>query len=220
MEKQSFEKEGDNLVEVVKGFLRSIFSPEPLSDLAGTSIFHRTKTSLRRDFPRFLDSSRSSVLRTLRWARNGSPLHALLVLAVGAITLLTLTGLLVFMLFFLTATLNAVVISLLVSLAAAGGFLAIFFTCLAAIYLGALSVALFVISTATILAIGAVLITSGWIAFLLIIWLGIKKSADLAKRSISFTGSTVSAFSAHSHRRSNHREEFGSDQRKHNHHHE
>lgn len=80
---------------------------------------------------------------------------------VGTITLLTLTGLLVFMLFFLAATINAVIISLLVSLAAAGGFLALFFACLTAIYIGALSVAAFVISAATISAIVAVLVASG-----------------------------------------------------------
>ena len=80
---------------------------------------------------------------------------------VGTITLLALTGLLVFMLFFVAATFNAVVISLLLSLAAAGGFLAIFFACVTAIYIGALSVAVFVISATTISAIGAVLIATG-----------------------------------------------------------
>lgn len=65
------------------------------------------------------------------------------------------------MLFFLAATINAVVISLLMSLAAAGGFLALFFTFVTAIYIGALSIAAFVISTATISAIAAVMIVSG-----------------------------------------------------------
>lgn len=82
---------------------------------------------------------------------------------VGTITLLTLTGLLVFMLFFLAATINAIIISLLVSLAAAGGFLALFFACLTVIYIGALSVAAFVISTAAISAIVAVLVATGTI---------------------------------------------------------
>jgi len=65
------------------------------------------------------------------------------------------------MLFFLAATFNAIVISLLMSLAAAGGFLALFFAFLTAIYIGALSVAVFVISTATISATVAVLIVTG-----------------------------------------------------------
>lgn len=77
------------------------------------------------------------------------------------IALLAVTGLLVFMLFFLAATFNAIVISLLMSLAAAGGFLALFFAFVTAIYIGALSVAVVVISTTTISAIIAVIITTG-----------------------------------------------------------
>ena len=65
------------------------------------------------------------------------------------------------MLFFLAATVNAIVISFLMALAAAGGFLAFFFACVTAIYIGVLSVAVFVISTATISAIIAVLIATG-----------------------------------------------------------
>lgn len=84
-----------------------------------------------------------------------------MILQVGSITFLALTGLLVFMLFFLAATVNAIIISLLVSLAAAGGLLALFFTCIAGIYIAALSVALFVISTATISTIIAALVATG-----------------------------------------------------------
>ena len=82
-------------------------------------------------------------------------------LQVGSIALLALTGLLLFMLFFLAATTNAIVISLIVSLAAAGGFLALFFACVAAVYIGALSIAAFVITTGTIAAIVATLIAAG-----------------------------------------------------------
>lgn len=79
----------------------------------------------------------------------------------GTIALLALTGLLVFMVFFVAATVNAIIISLLMSLAAAGGFLALFFGCLTAIYIGALSVAVFVISTTTTIAIFAVIVATG-----------------------------------------------------------
>lgn len=72
------------------------------------------------------------------------------------------------MLFFVAATINAIVISLLVSLAAAGGFLALFFSCVAAIYIGALSIAVFVISAATISAVIAVLIAAGSVVFFVI----------------------------------------------------
>lgn len=65
------------------------------------------------------------------------------------------------MLFFAAATVNAIVISLLVSLAVAGGFLAMFFAFLTAIYIGAVAVAVFVISVTTISATIAVIIATG-----------------------------------------------------------
>lgn len=82
-------------------------------------------------------------------------------LQVGTIALLSMTGVIVFMLFFLAATFNAIVISLLMSLAAAGGFLALFFAVLTAIYIGALSVAIVVISTAMFSATVAILVVTG-----------------------------------------------------------
>lgn len=80
---------------------------------------------------------------------------------VGTIALLMLSGLLVFLLFFVAATVNTIIVSLLVSLAAVGGFLALFFSCVAAIYIGTLLIAVIVISTATISAIFGVLIAAG-----------------------------------------------------------
>lgn len=82
-------------------------------------------------------------------------------LQVGTVTLLAVTGLLVFMLFFVAATANAIIVSFLISLAVAGGFLAFFFVCVTAIYIAALSLGVFVISTMTIATIIAVLITTG-----------------------------------------------------------
>ncbi|MQL75731.1 hypothetical protein Taro_008087 [Colocasia esculenta] len=114
----------------------------------------------------------------------------------GTITLLALTGALVFMLFFLAATVNAIIISILMSLVVAGGFLAILFACLTATYIGALSVAIFVLSTITISAIIAVLVTTGWIAFFWAVWLMVKKSMDLTKQSLNMTGSALSTYSA------------------------
>lgn len=80
---------------------------------------------------------------------------------VGTITLLALTGLLLFFLVLAVATVNTIILSLFVSLAAAGGCLAIFFACVAGIYIGALTIAFFVISAATISAIIAVLVVTG-----------------------------------------------------------
>lgn len=84
-----------------------------------------------------------------------------LLLQVGTVTFVALTALLVFMLFFLAATINAIVISLLISLAAAGGFLALFFAFVTAIYIGALAIAIFAISVTTFWSIVAILIITG-----------------------------------------------------------
>lgn len=65
------------------------------------------------------------------------------------------------MLFLLAATFNAIVISFLVSLAVAGGFLALFFASATAIYIGALSIAIFAICTVAFWAVVAILITTG-----------------------------------------------------------
>ncbi|CAI9780880.1 unnamed protein product [Fraxinus pennsylvanica] len=65
-----------------------------------------------------------------------------------------------FLLFFATATFNDVVISLFMTLVVVGGFLAPFFSCVAAINVGALSIAVCVISTATTVSIIAVLIAT------------------------------------------------------------
>jgi hypothetical protein len=65
------------------------------------------------------------------------------------------------MMFLAAATVNAVVISLLLSVAAVGGFLAIFFALLAAIYIGAVSIAFFIISAATISTIFTLMVVTG-----------------------------------------------------------
>lgn len=83
---------------------------------------------------------------------------------IGSVAFLALTGLLIFMLIFLAATVNAIIVSLLISLAAAGGFLFFSLACVTAIYIGAMSIAAFVISIATISAIFAAMIAAGIIS--------------------------------------------------------
>ncbi|KAL7192695.1 hypothetical protein ACSBR2_024503 [Camellia fascicularis] len=155
--------EGVSLDGVLRRVGAEIFFPNPDSAYGSSPVIHRIKASLSENVPLLRQASRNTGRDVLLWARRGTPLRALLVVSVGTIGLLALTGLVVFMLFFLAATVNAIIISLLVSLAAAGGFLALFFACVTAIYIGALSVAVFVISTATISAIIAVLIATSWI---------------------------------------------------------
>lgn len=100
------------------------------------------------------------------------------------------------MLFLLVATVNAVIVSLLISLAVAGGFLALFFAFVAAIYIGALSVAIFAVSTVVFWSIVAVMITAGWIGFLYTVWFVTRKSMGFAINSLCVTGSAISTYSA------------------------
>ncbi|KAI8536584.1 hypothetical protein RHMOL_Rhmol10G0269000 [Rhododendron molle] len=200
------EQQDVTLYGVLRRTVAEVFFPDPDTGCGSDPFLRRIKGSLSENVPLLRDASRNSGRDVLLWTRRGSPLRALLVVSVGTITLLALTGLTVFMLFFVAATVNAIVISLLMSLAAAGGFLALFFAFMTAIYIGALSVAVFVISTATISAIIAVLITTGWIGFFWTIWLATKKSVELAKHSLTVTGSAVSAYSSGRHARRRHHE--------------
>ncbi|XP_074301987.1 uncharacterized protein LOC141633409 [Silene latifolia] len=188
--------EDESLYIAVSGLLKPIFFPD---DKNSASIFRRAKDSYRENLPNLRDASKNSGSKLVKWARNGSPLRLLLVVSVGTITLLTLTGILVLLLFVAAATTNAVILSLFVSLAAAGGCLAIFFACLAAIYIGALSLAVFVISSVTISAIITSLTVTGWIGFFWILWVTMRKSAGIAKNSVSYTGSALSAWRGQQH---------------------
>ena len=95
----------------------------------------------------------------------------LVLLQIGTIVILTTIALVVFTLFFVAATANAIIISLLVSLAVAGGFLSLFFLSLSPTYIGALSVAAFVISTVTVSAVVSILFASGlYYSVLVLFW--------------------------------------------------
>ncbi|KAI9088985.1 hypothetical protein K1719_029264 [Acacia pycnantha] len=192
------QKERETLYGVLHRLITSIIFPEPDN---ASPMLNRIKISVSQNVPLIPEASRNTGRDVLLWTRRGSPLRALLVITVGAITCVALTGLLVFALFFLAATINAVVISLLMSLAAAGGFLALFFALVTAIYIGALSVAIFTISTVTFWTIVAILITTGWIGFFWTVWLVTKKSFGFAKHSLGVTGSAISTYTAARHAR-------------------
>ncbi|XP_010549864.1 PREDICTED: uncharacterized protein LOC104820912 [Tarenaya hassleriana] len=189
--------EQKSLYSVLCRTIGSILFSDPKSP---TPLLQRIRNSLADNGEDLREASRKTAHEILLWTRRGSPLRALLVVSIGTILLLTATGLLVFMLFFLAATANAIIISLLVSLAAAGGFLAIFFVCVTAIYIGALSIAAFVISVATISAVVSVLIASGWIGFFWAMWLTATGGMRMAKQSLSVMGSAISANSLTRHR--------------------
>ncbi|WVZ92893.1 hypothetical protein U9M48_038927 [Paspalum notatum var. saurae] len=187
------EEEGeDTLPAVVRSFVGGVWSPdEPL--------LRRLRAATCEAAPRLKGASRNSARDLVDWTRRGSGIRAILVISVGTITLIALTGLLIFMFFLLVATANAVIVSVLMSLAAAGGFLALFFACLAAVYVGAVSVAVFAISATVISAAVGVMIAAGWIGFFWMIWFSARKSIDLTKHSIGMTSSAIQSYSASRH---------------------
>lgn len=202
--KRTHTHRNETLYAVLHRFLSMIFFPDLNTSAASTPLLQRIKVSVAENGPHLRGAAENTGRDVIDWTRRGSYLRALFVISAGSVTLLTLTGFLVFVLFFLAATFNAVVISLLMSLAAVGGFLAIFFACVTAIYVGALTVAVIAISTATVSAIVAVVIATGWIGFFWTIWLATKKSVGLAKHSLSATGSALSAYSSSRHQNHNH----------------
>ncbi|MED6134866.1 hypothetical protein PIB30_040957 [Stylosanthes scabra] len=186
-------KDEVKLHRVLNDVVSLILFPEPANT---APLLNRITASFSRNAPLIPEASRNTARGILHWTRAGSPLRSLLLISVGTISLLTLTGLLVFTLFFLFATINAVIVSLLISLAVAGGCLAFFFACVAAIYVAALSVAIFAISMVIFWTIVAVMVTTAWIGFFYTVWLVTRKSLELTKRSLSVTGSAISTYSA------------------------
>lgn len=182
--------EDATLCGVFNHLTESIFDPNPdqNSSAGRPHMANRIKKSLMEAAPMFREATLNTRREVLQWTRRGSPLRALLVVSGGVVTLLALTGILVFMLFFVAATVNAIVISLLISMAAVGGFLAIFFFCLTAIYIATLFVAAFVTFTVTISSIIAALVAAGWIGLIWMVWMGVSKGATYAKRSLNVDG--------------------------------
>ncbi|TKY56672.1 hypothetical protein E2542_SST21118 [Spatholobus suberectus] len=168
---------------------------ENLYDVVHRLIFEPSKIKASL-VPLFPEASRNYSRHLLLWSRQGSPLRRLLFISVGIVALVALSGLVVFTLFFLAATINAIFVSLLISLAVAGGFLALFFAFVTAMYIGALSVAIFAISTITFWAVVAIVITAGWVGFFYTVWLVTRKSLGFAKQSLSVTGSAITTYSA------------------------
>ncbi|KAE9596122.1 hypothetical protein Lal_00030977 [Lupinus albus] len=182
-----------NLLQLLQLFISPILFPESGNTV---TLLHRIKTSLSHNVPLIPEASRNTVHHLLQWTRAGTPFRPLLLISVGTITFVALTGLVVFLLFLVAATINAIFFSLLISLVAAGGFLALFFAFVSAICIGALSVAIFAISTVVFWTTVAILITTGWIAFFYTMWLVANKSLGFVKHSFKATGSAISTYSA------------------------
>ncbi|CAH8364703.1 unnamed protein product [Eruca vesicaria subsp. sativa] len=195
-EKKSYandEDDSESLYSLLWITIGSILFPDPKTRDASSSssLLQRVRNSVSENGPKLREASRKTAHEILQWTRRGSPFRALLVITMGTIVLFTVIALVVFTLFFVAATTNAIIISLLFSLAVAGGFLSLFFLSLTATYIGALSVAAFVISTATVSAVVSILFASGWIGFFYAVWLGARGSLRLMGSAFQ---ATVSVF--------------------------
>lgn len=180
----------EGLLQVLKQMMFQIVYPTD-----GTPFIRRTKQAFMENGTLVKQAATNSTKNLMDWTRLGGPWRAFLVISVGTILLLAMTGFGAFMLFFLAATTNTIIVGLLMSLAAVGGFMVIFFSCLVAIFVGALSVAAFVISVITLVTITAVSIAAGWIGFFWLVWQGIRKSLDLTRSSFLMTASALSSIS-------------------------
>ncbi|MCO5600343.1 hypothetical protein L7F22_054454 [Adiantum nelumboides] len=159
-----------------------------------SSFIHRTRESLWAKSAQFHKTLQHTSSDLALWMQKGSPWRAFVVSTGAIVALLALAGLGTFVLFFLAATLNAVAIGFLASIAAVGAFTALFFSSLVAIYIGALVMAVFLISTITFFCICAALTASGWIAFLWVVWQGLRKATDFVKGLFGFPVSKLPSY--------------------------
>ncbi|KMZ66789.1 hypothetical protein ZOSMA_289G00300 [Zostera marina] len=187
--------ENETLDGLFRRFVESIVRPED----PNTPIIRRITVSCVDTAPHLKEASRNTASDVIQWSREGnSPLRALFAISIGTILCLACTALTVFAFFFAIATFNSIVVALFLSVAAAGGLLAIFFVSIAGIYIGALSIAVFFISAITISAALSILVASGWVGFFYLIWIAAKKTGDLTRKSFNMTGSLVSSYATRS----------------------
>lgn len=88
-------RQKETLYSVLHHLIAEILSPHSGSGGASTPLLHRIKASVAKNAPLLPEASRNSATNIRLWARRGSPLRALLVISVGSIALLALTGLLI-----------------------------------------------------------------------------------------------------------------------------
>jgi hypothetical protein len=159
------------------------------------SLAQRTQDVIHAQTPRLRNALRHVVADVLLWMQQGGLWRTLLVSAVGMISATALTGFTAFMLVVLIATTNAVFVGLLMSLSAVGAFIAMFFTSLTVIYIGALTATAFALGTVAFMAICAILFVTGWIAFAWVSWEIVKKGLHIAKTTLGITGNALTTVS-------------------------
>ncbi|KAG6554841.1 hypothetical protein Mapa_003424 [Marchantia paleacea] len=151
---------------------------------------------VRKNAPRLKQAAKQSSEDLVRWINQGGPWRSFLITVTGLIALLGLTGVAAFLVFFVIATANTFVVAVLGSMAAVGACVALFFAALTAIYIGALSIAVFVISSIAFMTMLAVVTAAGWIAFWWASWQIVKKVLAVARGSIALTASSLQGATA------------------------
>lgn len=180
----------ESVVTIVKDLIEGLRGGDgPTSN--GKSTVQRYRSAIMKTAPRVNTSVRLMSADLVHWMNRGGPWRAFLILSTGVITSVGLSGVFLFLLFLITATVNTVIVALLGSVAAVGAVAALFFTALTGIYIGVLTIAACVISTVVFFTVVAVLTVAGWIAFWWVVWLGAKKFYQIAQGSVSFAGSTI-----------------------------
>ncbi|KAI9071695.1 hypothetical protein K1719_046343 [Acacia pycnantha] len=185
--------ERETLYEILHHVVSEIFVADQGYNRA--PLLHRIKTSVSQYAPRIHKASMNTAQDVLLWTRQGSPLRALFVIFKNDIRIAYSTtrgGMMT--LITLGVTFHAIVISLFVLLAIAGGFLALLFACVTVIYIGALSIAIFAICTVTFWASVAILTAAGWIGFLCTLWLVTSKSYELGRQFLTVTSSAIANY--------------------------
>ncbi|RZS24237.1 hypothetical protein BHM03_00057289 [Ensete ventricosum] len=180
---------GETLCSVLLYFVATFASLRP-------ALLRRLRFSSAKAVARFREDSRNSARDLLLRTRRRGPLGALFGFSVGTITLWALTGLVISLFTLVAATLNVIFVSFQMSLVAVGGFLAVSFASLTAIYIGAILFAMVVLSAATFSVVIAVMLATGWIGLFWIVSVAVKKSMNLTRHSVSITSSAISADSS------------------------
>ncbi|RLN33020.1 uncharacterized protein C2845_PM03G33810 [Panicum miliaceum] len=150
----------------------------------------RLWAAARAGAPRLRQAFEDAARDLVAWTRQIGAARALLVVSVGSVALAALTALLIVVVFVAAAATNAVAFSVLVSMTAAGGLLAVLLALLAAAYVCALSAAVFVISATTIVTVIAITIATGWAAFFWVVWFGARECLNLTTKRWT-TGATI-----------------------------
>jgi len=148
------------------------------------SVVERTRGVMEAHAPRLKVVTHRVGADVGQWMHQGGLWRSLLVMSVGLISVTTLSGLSVFLMAVLVATMNAVIIGFLMCLSAVGAFLAMFCTSLTFIYIGALTTTAFIIGSAVLMASSAVLFFTGWILFAWATWEVMRKSLNFVRDTL------------------------------------